>query len=497
MSASSLKSGVKWDISSSTNLSFGFLSSDTDVPYYFDSGSLKTAYSSFLGTLSGGGYFSSFSSDQKAISRQILGSNTYGSFYSDIVNLTFSEESVSSSTKIIFGQANLIGASAETGLGFLPNGTTRDDGDVFLDASASQNSLLLKGEAGYWNILHELGHAVGGLVDASGVYGTGYENSQQYTVMSYLPIGWEYVGLTNNIQATDNALFESVGNPLYAYGLQLYDIEALQNTYAVNSATRDEDRTVYSLGKGLGRDGDNDGNIDTDDAATAFIYTIYDAGGTGDTIDARQFSTDNSSGAKIDLRAGHFSSIGENGNGGAAFDRSGTRDVNNVAIATRTVIENAYGTTRDDFITGNDADNLIILFQGNDIADGGGGSDTLSYAWSYYLGITQGIEVNISFNSTLSATDVYVTNDGAADADSAINFERVEATRYNDTFHLLSEEFSSPITIIGGKDVGGTGDVLDLSQITKGLNVLENSIEGVENFYFEGFETLIGGQPPF
>jgi serralysin len=82
------------------------------------------------------------------------------------------------------------------------------------------------------------------------------------------------------------------------------------------------------------------------------VITIW-AGGTNNTLDVSGWSTP----ATINLNPGTFSSA----NG----------EINNIAIATDTIIEDAVGGSGGDTITGNDADNTL---------DGGGGNDTLSGA---------------------------------------------------------------------------------------------------------------------
>jgi len=122
-------------------------------------------------------------------------------------------------------------------------------------------------------------------------------------------------------------------------GPMLYDIAAIQYIYGANMTTRTGD-DVYTFGK-------------TD------LRAIWDAGGN-DTFDA----SNQTSAAKIDLVAGHFSSFG-----------SGK---DNIAIAFNVVIENATGTAFNDTLTGNQVSNKLIGDNGNDILDSGGMSSRIA-----------------------------------------------------------------------------------------------------------------------
>lgn len=126
----------------------------------------------------------------------------------------------------------------------------------------------------------------------------------------------------------------------------LWDFHALQTMYGANMQTRTGDDT-YSVSTLLG--GDLNG-----------MALIWDAGGN-DTISA--VATGLTRGATIDLREGHFSSLG-----------NGT---NNVAIAFGVSIENAIGSQFGDTINGNHLNNEIRGGAGNDTIWGNAGNDLL------------------------------------------------------------------------------------------------------------------------
>jgi len=213
------------------------------------------------------------------------------------------------------------------------------------------------GGAGLSLALHEIGHALG--MSHPGDYNGGgftyerdaefYQDSEQYTVMSYW--GGEKTGAVLGRFATDEN-----GQGVYmggATGLGLYDIAAAQRVYGANQTTYADD-TTYGFNSNTDDDGWTlEGKTDWIQAA------IWDAGGN-DTIDMSGYSEN----ADIDLREESFSSTG-----GLKY---------NLAIAKGAVVENAIGGTGDDTMRGNDVANELTGGDGNDILNGAGGDDTLS-----------------------------------------------------------------------------------------------------------------------
>lgn len=365
-----LQTGFKWSSSDIQNLGFNF---STSTPLYLYA---QLAFLNQFDNLGGSSQFS-FSSnssvrDQQDIVQFLLidrtdldnlsGNQTVNSTLVNTANtpvggsivnyrVSFSDVISADISESVSGEIQLVNhegeSSSSESLGFLP-GTTSASGDVVINYLDPGYNQLAPGEKGYWLLLHELGHAIGGLED---VQSTSQENTyldnQKYTAMSYNSYG-----------------------DVYTSGLGLLDIAALQDTYGtVNTATR-SGNTVYALGQGLGFYGTSANN--------AFLYTIWDGGGE-DTIDASDFNV----GAEIDLREGHFSSIGKKANGsGWNFDVSATSndpDPGNVAIAYGTVIENAIGTEYADRLIGNEANNELQGGDGNDtyVYKYGGGFDTI------------------------------------------------------------------------------------------------------------------------
>lgn len=240
-------------------------------------------------------------------------------------------------------------------------------GDIVLDNDSSHiftmqdSSELAVGKEGALTILHELSHALG-LIHANedpgdtSVANAGFSGdfaTQKYTIMGY----------NTTFHASD------LSSSVFATGLQLYDIAALQSIYGRNYSERSEDGTVYTGGT-------VSGVVQAFGASKsdAFIYTIWDGDGNHDRIDATGYSGD----AEIDLRQGHFSSIGSNGSGGTvSFDTvdGGTGahiDHGNVAIAYHSIIEDAVGTGQDDVLIGNDWGNTLTGAAGQDVIFGDG-----------------------------------------------------------------------------------------------------------------------------
>lgn len=264
----------------------------------------------------------------------------------------------------------------------------------------------------------------------------------------------------------------------FPLGLQLYDIAALQELYGRTYATRNGD-TTYSIDNAL---------VPTYDGA--FQYTIWDGDGE-DRIDASGFDTS----SMIDLRQGHFSTIGEDGAGNSlSFESSApwnrTNDFENLAIAYHAVIENADGSaTAADILIGNDWSNILRGWGGDDwiygdgyafdmdhgfnavdadnpagaapendtdTLDGGDGDDHLfgGFGDDTLIGgrgddILNGGEDadgndidtadysngpgTITFNESSSTV-----TDGYGDTDTLTNIERIVGTTGNDTFNLLA-----------------------------------------------------------
>ncbi len=376
-------------------------------------------------------FYNSYNNDlEDAVENILTDSGGWSSSFENVAKINFTTPQDISSTDtgiITFGQQsgnyNLfddVGEASRTAVTqtYVPQSNSTDDqqsarvhGDIWfhMEHEASGDGLedqddnvwtdfgdIDEGTWAYKVIYEEISHALGidflNIDDPSTTAINEAVNNQfatqKYSVTAYAPYGHvmgsdllpdvDTDSSTVVLYGEDN---DNDGNQdvLQAYGLQLYDIAALQALYGANKSTRSGDDT-YKLGQGLGRDGTNDGSVNASDKDKAFIYTIWDGGGT-DTLDASDFNT---FGAKIDLRPGHFSSIGTDGKGIALWDESAGIEGQNVAIAYDDgtedhMIENAVGTSKGDYIIGNSLANEITGGAGDDTLEGGAGTDTYIY----------------------------------------------------------------------------------------------------------------------
>jgi len=220
-------------------------------------------------------------------------------------------------------------------------------GDLWVNSTIASNQTPTIGGYGGLVLIHELGHAIGlghpGAYDANTggdlTYAANaeyYEDSRQYTVMSYFP------GASTGANL-----------PGYSAAPLLDDIAAIQQIYGANMTTR-TGNTVY----GFNSNADRPWFILTTNASPA-QFAVWDAGGT-DTFDFSGYTSPQT----IDLRPGYFSDVG--GYAG------------NVTIAIGAEIENAIGGSGADIITGNDLGNALKGGVGVDTLKGNGGGDQLT-----------------------------------------------------------------------------------------------------------------------
>ena len=268
--------------------------------------------------------------------------------WSDVANIHFVQVAdstgYSDSATILFGDYT---SGPAAGFTVYPGSTSArsSSGDVWINVSLSYNAAPTTGNYGGQTLVHEIGHSIGLShpsdydEDTSPTYqdsASYYEDSRQYTVMSYF--SEQYTG------GNDRGYYSAV--PL------LDDIAAAQRMYGANMTTRTGD-TVYGFNSNTGEDW-----FTATSASTKLVFAAWDAGGT-DTFDFTGYSQS----AQVDLREGHFSNVG------------GLTD--NVVIAYGTVIENLLSGAGADTLIGNAANNLIDGGAGNDLIYGEGGNDTL------------------------------------------------------------------------------------------------------------------------
>jgi serralysin len=277
--------------------------------------------------------------------------------WSDVANIHFirvgsglsGPGAYSDAATILFGDYTT-GVAGAAAFGEFPGSTSFASaaGDVWINANFSYNTDPTVGNYGGQVLIHELGHAIG--LDHPSNYNAEanvtlsyaanasyYEDSRQYTVMSYF----------NE--------FDTGGDfgPLYSAAPLLDDIAAVQLEYGANMATRTGD-TVYGFNSNTGEPWNS-----ITGAFSKAVFAVWDAGGN-DTLDFSGYGQN----ATIDLRAGFFSSVGGL--------------IGNVSIAEGVSIENAVGGSGSDSITGNAANNSIQGGGGGDVIMAGAGADTIT-----------------------------------------------------------------------------------------------------------------------
>ncbi|MET3668116.1 M10 family metallopeptidase C-terminal domain-containing protein [Caulobacter sp. 1776] len=335
------------------------------------------------------GGFSQFNAAQILQAEKALAS------WSDVANVTFvrvgegaiGEAAYSNSAAILFGNYST-GESGAAAFAYYPGNYAAgsSSGDVWVNSSLSYNTSPTGTNYGGMVLVHELGHAIGlahpadydAGADKTITYATDatyYEDSRQYTVMSYFG------------EANTGGSFSGI----YASAPLLDDIAAAQLAYGANMTTRTGD-TTYGFNATAGRDW-----FSATSSSTKLVFAVWDAGGT-DTFDFSGYKVAQT----IDLRPGFFSSVGGL--------------TGNVTIAIGATVENAIGGTAADIINGNAVANRITGGQGSDTLDGGLGLDTAVYA-----GKASAYTIIATANGGWSVKD----NSGTDGTDSVVNIENL------------------------------------------------------------------------
>jgi len=280
--------------------------------------------------------------------------------WSDVANITFTRvtdpgSQYSNNATILLGNYSS-GQAGAAAFAYLPGGmpgatgASQLQGDVWVNSTLSYNAAPSLYNYGTQTLLHEIGHAIGlshpADYNASAGQNITYENhatyfedSRQYTVMSYFS------------ESKTGADFGG----RYASAPLMDDIAAAQRLYGVNTTTRTGNNT-YGFNSNAGQPW-----FSATGSSSPLIFCVWDAGGT-DTFDFSGYTQ----AQVIDLRQGAFSNVGGL--------------IGNVSIAIGAVIENVIGGTGADTIRGNSGANIIRGGGGADVIDGGLGSDTVVFS---------------------------------------------------------------------------------------------------------------------
>lgn len=402
--------------------------------------------------------------------------NTMFQLWDDVLDIDFVEVDETGGSDVV-GELRVAftdQSSSAAAFAYQPGGASVN-GDIWFE---SEDNTTFDptgiGSAGYSfrSALHETGHAIGLSHPFSGSV-TGQtlasaDDIMRNTFMSYTNIDRNKLlvvqetvnGVTTNYTMNDLANWTRTTGSQLSYGTlsvsastpMPYDILAAQFLYGAATDTRTGDNT-YSF-----------------DVTPYTIQTIYDSDGT-DTIDA----SNQTNGSTINLEAGSFSSIGVfsvaeqlsllDAKGlnstdtvqdwlSTAYDNvssalSSDMNINsllytgedNVAIAYGVAIENAYGGSGNDTITGNNLNNLIIGNGGDDTIDGGtGDADIVKFTGSVSdYTIT-------TLNGVTTVVDGTVGRDGTDTISNVEFFEFTGQTSGFMQFNATLQNFTSNIT---------------------------------------------------
>ena len=288
----------------------------------------------------------------------------------DLLNITFQEVATDGDIRY-----NIVDTEeGVSGFSFYPAESPDYGGDVFLSTNfnTTPDSYGMEpGEQGWATIVHEMGHAVGLKHPFEGTYTLSQsEDDITHSIMSYTNAHGNIYEFSNTPSGGASYQQKELAPQLFS----LFDVEALQSIYGVNTAENTQDN-VYTY-------------LYTDFA----LVTLWDAGGT-DTIDI-------SSGqgySVIDLNGGTLNSVDtynlsqvtsyyQNTISGyqdwvastLSSDTGLYMGEKNLGIPEGVIIENVNTGDQNDTVYDNFVDNVINLGGGDDtLYAGRGGFDTV------------------------------------------------------------------------------------------------------------------------
>ena len=336
---------------------------------------------------------------------------------------------------------------------FNPPGETNQGVGVFdgtqWDRAAGGD--LERGGYGFVTIAHEFMHGLGlahphddggtstimdGVTSEFDSLGTHDLNQGVFTIMTYNS-GW-HTGPAGT-GPFNSGSFGFEGGPM------AMDIALLQEKYGANGNTNGGDST-YTL--------------PTANATGTFFETIWDTGGS-DLI-----NHNGADDAVIDLRSATL--VDAIGGGGYISSVQGI--AGGFTIAHGVTIENGFGGTGDDTITGNQVSNLLLGFAGHDLITGLGGNDRLNGGFG-----EDTLRGDAGNDTLIGGTDDDVLNGGTGD-------DSLEGQQDND---MLIGEGGNDLLIGGlGNDTLDGGDLNDTLRGDAGVDVLDGG---------GGDDRLVGG----
>jgi hypothetical protein len=384
-------------------------------------------------------------------------------------------------------------SSATSGGGTYSQSYTSSNNSIVADQvwmsstwASNADSGMVSGGYGFNTMMHEIGHALGlshpGLYDASSGGVITYDanasfsqDNRQYTMMSYF----------GGYNTTTNMWVQDGTSLSYKYSQtpMVYDIAAIQSLYGADTTTRTGD-TIYGYHNNFAAN-DTEKAIFDFSINTIPLCTIWDAGGSNDTLDCSGWS----GGQVIDLTPGNYSSV---------------RGLsNNVGIAFNTIIEKAIGGIGNDKLVGNSVNNTLDGGAGADTMLGGLGNDT------YYVdntgdvvteNISAGIDVvssTISYTLTANVENLILTGTAAINGTGNILNNQLTGNSANNTL----DGGTGADTMLGGLGndtyyVDNTGDVVT-ENTSAGIDVVSSIISytltaNVENLILTGATAING-----
>ncbi|OKH48167.1 hypothetical protein NIES30_11020 [Phormidium tenue NIES-30] len=340
-----LLSGVKW---ASSSVSFSFTSSMTDYEFFYPD---RTSHNASFLTLN---------VTQRAAARQWLRGDFYNVSLLSPFELTGADDR---NATIRIAMSN----DPTTAYAYYPDSTVQA-GDAWFNR-VDYNSPKI-GNYAYHTFGHEFGHSMGlkhghETDGPANVSMNPNRDSMEFSIMTYR----SYVGAPTTGGYTN----ETWG---YAQSLMMYDIAALQHMYGAWFG-HNAGNTNYTFSTTTGEMFINGVGQGTPGANRVF-RTVWDGNGI-DTYNLSNYTTN----LTLDLSPGSWSDFSRGGTfqkaqlGDSIYARGHLFNALLYQNDLRSLIDNAIGGSGNDYIYGNQINNVLGGGSGNDYIYGYGGNDTL------------------------------------------------------------------------------------------------------------------------